>query len=50
MGGVEVPHAPRGMRRVGGVYPPPHWGKGLGREQCPCTPKKFLFFVENAIF
>jgi len=34
----EVPPAPRGMGRG---YPPPHWGRGLGRELCPLPRKKF---------
>ena len=31
-------------------YPPPYWGKGLGRGLCPLPRKFFVFFVENAIF
>jgi len=51
MGGVEVPQAPRKWG-VGRGYPPLHWGKGLGRGQCPCPiPRNFfVFFVEKTVF
>jgi len=49
MGGVEVPQAPRRVRREKG-YPPPHWGKGLGRGLCPSPENFSYFFVENTIF
>ena len=42
-GEVEVPQAPRGMRRGEG-YPPPHWGKGLGREHVLSQNFFFVFF------
>jgi len=47
MGVVEVPQAPRRVWRGKG-YPPPHWGKDLGRGALP--RKFFVFFVENTIF
>jgi len=46
MGGVEVPHAPRGVGNGEGVSPP-HWGKGLGS---PLPRKFFVVFVVNTIF
>jgi len=49
MGGVLVPLAPRrwGVERG---YPPPHWGKGLGRWLYLLPRKLFVFFAENVIF
>ena len=44
MGGVEVPHVPRGLG-VGMGHPPLHWGKGLGRGLQPPPPKKKSFFL-----
>jgi len=49
MGGVEVPQAPRGWG-MGRGYPPPYWGKGLGRGCAPSPEIFFVFFVENTIF
>jgi len=37
-----VPQAPTGWG-VGRGYPPPHWGKGLGRGLCP-SPENSLYF------
>ena len=34
----EAPAAPRGIGVVSG-YPPPHWGRGLGRWLCPLRRK-----------
>jgi len=49
MGGVEVPQAPREMRRGGGVSPSP-LGEGSGEGLFPLSRKFFIFFVENTIF
>jgi len=49
MGGVEVPQAPRGMRRVGGGIPLPTGGRVWGGD-VPPPQNFFVFFVENSLF
>ena len=45
----EYRGAPRGLG-LGRGYPPPQWGRGLGRELCPLPRKFFEFQARNAAF